>query len=200
MQAEGEAVVPQRLHLRGSEFILVSTTSLAAFDRFGLPLWRMDKPGPQSDPLLESMLYGSTIGTDGSLYLLLSGAGLTLCRYDDARSLEAQRQLGGVALASTLERAIGLNAAVRADADDEAAYSARAKFCQDSGLLIVELTLRAALLAAFPGNKENAKRLGELKSGLRRAAALAAAEAVYDPLARYGAETAARTTRRPCAS
>jgi tetratricopeptide (TPR) repeat protein len=190
VQADGEAVVPQRLHLRGSEFLLVSTTSLAAFDRFGLPLWRMDKPSPQSDPLMESMIYGSAIGTDGSLYLLLSGGGLTLTRYDDARSLDAQRRLGDDAFASTLERAIALNAAVRADTDSEAAYAARAKFFQESGLSMSELTLRDAFAAAFPGNRENAKRLGDLKAGLLRAAALSAADAVYDPLARYGAETA----------
>lgn len=186
----GERPAPQRLHIRGSEFILADSQGLAAFDRFGLPLWRLKGVAPAADPLAASMIYGSSVGRDGAVYVLSQGGGLSLTRYDDRRSLAALRSSGRADFAQALERAMAANAAVAEDPDDEGRFAARAELFQSLGYASVELTMRAAMAEAFPAARLNAARLAELRASIVRAQALAAAEAVYEPLSRYGAETA----------
>ena len=186
----GERPAPQRLHVRGSEFILADSQGLMAFDRFGLPLWRIRGAAPAADPLAPSLIYGTFVGRDGAVYVLSQGGGLSLSRYDDRRSLAALRGAGRTEFAEALERAMAANAAVARDPDDEGRSAARAELFQSLGYASVELTMRAAMAEAFPGARGNAVRLAELRASIARAQALAAAEAVYGPLARYGAETA----------
>lgn len=186
----GTSLAPDRVFVRGSEFVLASRTGLMSFDRFGLPLWKLDQFTPQADPLVQGTVWSSAVGRYGELYLAFSANGFTLTRYDDDASIAAVRRSVDPGLADVLGRARELNAAVRANPDDVKAYARRADLFQDAGFALVELTLRQAMAGAFPSDASNSARLAELSGGFERVAALNTAAAVYEPLSRYGAETA----------
>ncbi|HAW85212.1 MAG: hypothetical protein A2Y35_10575 [Spirochaetes bacterium GWE1_60_18] len=174
-----------RLHLRGTDLILSGQHGLAAYDRHGLPLWRLPPPAPQADPLMTASILSSAVDNQGALYVLLS-TGLTVTRFDDDRT----RSLVDEALAERMARLIGFNAAVRAEPEDEAAYVARLAYIQAAGLGAMELSFRAALGDAFPANRANQVRLTELLRQIDRDRVLTEAARVYGPLRDLGVESA----------